>query len=88
MHEMSLMTNLMRQIEVLAKEHQATRVCGIKIRLGALSHFSKEHFKEHFDIVAKGSLAEGAQLDIELLADEDDPLAYDVIIEEIDVDGP
>lgn len=87
MHEMSLMNNLMNQIEILAKEHDAKTVSGIKIRLGALSHFSKEHFKEHFDIVAKGTLAEGAQLDIELLTDEDDPLAYDIVLEEIEVDG-
>lgn len=87
MHEMSLMNNLMRQIEALAREHDATTVSGIKIRLGALSHFSKEHFKEHFDIVAKGSLAEDARLDIELLTDENDPLAYDIVLEEIEVDG-
>lgn len=87
MHEMSLMNNLMRQIETLAREHDAKTVSGIKVRLGALSHFSKEHFKEHFDIVAKGSLAEDAQLDIELLTDENDPLAYDIVLEEIEVDG-
>jgi hydrogenase nickel incorporation protein HypA/HybF len=87
MHEMSLMNNLMSQIETLAREHDAKTVSGIKIRLGALSHFSTEHFKEHFDIVAKGSLAEGAELDIELLTDENDPLAYDIVLEEIEVDG-
>lgn len=87
MHEMSLMNNLMSQIEVLAKQNNAKTVSGVKIRLGALSHFSKEHFRQHFDIAAKGSMAEGARLDIELLRDESDPLAYDIILDEIEVDG-
>ena len=86
MHETSVMTNLMTQIESLAKEHKAKRVSRIKVKLGALSHFSKDHFRDHFDIASKDTIAMGAHLDIELLSDEKDPHAQDIILEEIDVD--
>ena len=86
MHETSLMNNLMRQIKLLATENDAKRVSGIKVKLGALTHFSKDHFKEHFEIAAKGSIAEGADLEVELLSDENDPNAQDIFLDEMEID--
>ena len=86
MHEQSLMNNLMNQIEGLAEEHNGQKITRVKVWLGALSHFTKEHFREHFDVSAKGSRAEGAYLDMELSEDQEDPNAMGVIILEIDVD--
>lgn len=86
MHEMSLMNNLMKQIETLAKENNAKRVSGVKVQLGALSHFSKEHFREHFEIASQDTIAAGARLHIELSSDHTAPNAQDVIIDEIEVD--
>ena len=86
MHESSLMASLMKKIEILAEENGASRVTGIRVWLGALSHFSKEHFQEHFDVASKGSCAEGAVLTMELSDDERNPRAQDVILEEIEVE--
>ena len=86
MHEQSLMNNLMDQIKTLAQDHQGQKITRVQVWLGALSHFTKDHFQEHFDVAAKGSLAEGAQLDMELSEDQQDPNAMGVIIQEIDVD--
>jgi hydrogenase nickel incorporation protein HypA/HybF len=80
------MQNLMQKIEAIAEQNDAERVTGVKVWLGALSHFSREHFQQHFDVAAKGSRAEGAQLMLELSDDEQHPRAQDVILESIEVD--
>lgn len=65
MHEASLTKALMRRIDALATEEDASRVTGVSVWLGALSHMSPDHFREHFEHVAQGTLAEGAALEIE-----------------------
>jgi hydrogenase nickel incorporation protein HypA/HybF len=85
-HEASLMKNLMGKVEQLAREHGATRVTRLGVKLGALSHFSPDHFREHFERAARGTVAEGASLDIQLLTDIEDPRAQDVILDSADVE--
>jgi hydrogenase nickel incorporation protein HypA/HybF len=85
---MSLMKDLVRKAERLARENGARRVTRLRVQLGALSHFSPDHFREHFAIAARGSLAEGATLDIEVLTDPSDPRAQDVILEAADIEEP
>lgn len=86
MHEASLMTGLIRRIETVARENGGRRVAALKVRLGALSHFSPEHFREHFVPASVGTLAEGATLTIEVSGDPTDPHAMDVLLEHIDVE--
>lgn len=86
MHEMSLMRGLMRQIETLADREGASAVTSIRLRLGALSHFSPEHFRRHFEQVAPGTCAEGATLEIATCDDIDDPHAQHVLIESVEVE--
>jgi hydrogenase nickel incorporation protein HypA/HybF len=78
MHEYSLMRGLMRKIESVARDNQARRVVGVRVRLGALSHMTPEHFREHFEHAARGTLAEDARLDFELGRSGADPRAHDV----------
>ena len=86
MHEASLMRGLMMKLETLAREQHATRVKRVRVWLGALSHFSAEHFREHFDDASRGTLAENALLDIELSTDIADSRARDVVLESFDVE--
>ena len=72
MHERALVRNLVRRIEDLARSTGARRVIAAKIWLGALSHLSAEHFREHFAAEAADTAAAGAMLDIER---SDDPAA-------------
>ena len=51
--------------------------------LGALSHFTPEHFREHFDDAARGTLAEGAEVDATLDDDLADPRAQGVVLESV-----
>lgn len=86
MHEASLMVGLMRRIREVADADGAQRVVGVSVRLGALSHMSAEHFAEHFELAAAGSIAEGASLTIELSEDTGAPWAQDILIESVEIE--
>lgn len=87
MHERALMTDLMREIEAVAAADGAARVTRVSVRLGALSHFTPEHFRDHFLDASYGTLAEGAAVDAVLADDLDDPRAAGVVLESIEVEG-
>ena len=61
MHETALVRDVVRRIEDLARATGARRVTGAKIWLGALSHLSEEHFREHFAIEAQGTRVDDLQ---------------------------
>ena len=86
MHEASLIRGLMSKLESLARDQHATRVKRVRVWLGALSHFSAEHFREHFEHASRGTVAENALLDIELSRDIRDPRAQDVVLESCDME--
>jgi hydrogenase nickel incorporation protein HypA/HybF len=82
MHERALMRDLITRIEA---EAGGARVVRVRVRLGALSHFTVEHFREHFDDAAHGTVAEGAAVEAELRTDPTEPEAQGVVLESIDV---
>ena len=88
MHERALMDDLMRKIESQAQAEGAIRVTRIKVRLGALSHFTPGHFLEHFEDASRGTLAEGAEVEAELRTDPTEDGAQGVVLESIDVERP
>lgn len=85
MHEFSLMADLLRKIEQLARDADADKVTGVKVKLGALSHITPDHFREHFEEAIVGTVAEGATLDVEQCDDEHDPNAQDILLESVDI---
>lgn len=85
MHEQSLMNSLMNKILLLAEKEQATKVTKVSVKLGALSHMSVEHFKEHFEISAKGTIVEDATIEAEESSDINDPNAQSILLKSIDV---
>jgi hydrogenase nickel incorporation protein HypA/HybF len=86
MHEFSLIHDLIHKIQGVATEHGAQRVIAVKVSLGALSHISPDHFREHFDEAASGTVAEGAQLEIDACTDEESPTAQDILLQSVDVE--
>ncbi len=87
MHETALVRDVVRRIEQLARSAGTRRVTAAKVWLGALSHLSAEHFREHFAAEARDTLAAGALLDIEVSDDLADPQAQHVRLESIDLEG-
>lgn len=88
MHEEALFIKLLKKIEIIAEENQADKVTKVKIQLGALSYFSKEQFIEHLYIESKGTIAEGAELDVYISQDLYDPHAQDIMLKRVDVRKP
>ena len=82
MHERALMRDLMQKIEAEAGGARVTRV---RVRLGALSHFTEAHFREHFDDAARGTVADGAAVEAAVSADPTEDGALGVVLESIDV---
>ncbi len=86
MHEHSLIKNLIKKIETIAYENDAKTVKSFKIKLGALSHTTPEHFKEHFYELSNGSIAEKAEIEFIVSKDLDDPLAQEIVLESVEVE--
>jgi len=90
MHEFSLMADLFRKIDSISKnqtikQNTPAKVLMVKVKLGALSHITPEHFTEHFNAFSKGTVAEGASLEIIMLEDMQDPNAQDIIVDSVEL---
>jgi hydrogenase nickel incorporation protein HypA/HybF len=86
MHERALMEDIVRKVEELAALNGAPRVTRVSVRLGVLSHFTVEHFREHFEDAARGTVAEGAQVDAVLDDEFTDARARNVVLESVDIE--
>ncbi|MDH4344765.1 MAG: hydrogenase/urease maturation nickel metallochaperone HypA [Thermoleophilia bacterium] len=86
MHEKAVMDDLVREIESVARAERARRVTGVRVRLGALSHFTPKHFREHFEDATRGTLAEGAAVEAEAATDPSEPGAQGVLLESVELD--
>lgn len=86
MHEQALMANLIRKVEEVGTASGAARITRVVVRLGALSHFTVDHFREHFVDAARDTLAEGAQVDARLDDDLTATHASDVVLESLDIE--
>ncbi len=86
MHERALMADLVRKLEEVAESEGGGRVVRVEVRLGALSHFTPDHFREHFVDATKGTAAEGAEVDAVLSRDTTAPDAQGVVLESVEVE--
>lgn len=86
MHDQALMADLMAKIEQIVQDEGASRVRSIRISLGALSHMTPEHFREHFDEVAPGTVAEGAEIEATSETDATAPDAQGIRLMTLDLE--
>ena len=68
MHELSICTALMQQVERIAREHQAGRVERIVLQVGPLSGVEAPLLQRAWPLVSIGTLAQEAELVIETAA--------------------
>jgi hydrogenase nickel incorporation protein HypA/HybF len=80
------MNDLMRRIARAVEAHGGERVVTVSVWLGALSHMTPDHFREHFEESSAGTLAEGAKLEIETSDDIHDPAATDLLLKGVEVE--
>lgn len=64
MHELSLVASVFEVLEEKAREHVATRVTRVVLKVGVMSGVVPDLLESAFDIYKKGTLAEGARLEI------------------------
>ncbi|HSC73094.1 MAG TPA: hydrogenase maturation nickel metallochaperone HypA [Gaiellaceae bacterium] len=86
MHERAVMRQLVRRVVEVAGEENADAVTAIRVRLGALSHFTPEHFREHFLDAARGTPAEGAAVDAVVSTDRTAAHADGVVLENVELE--
>jgi len=86
MHEASLINDLMRRVADVAAAQGAARVVAVDVWLGALSQFSPEHFREHFEDASRGTPAEGADLHVTLSDDTAHRDAQSVLLQSVEVE--
>jgi len=86
-HELTLMADVMGRVERVADEAGAERVTAVRIWLGALAHISPEHLREHFELAARGGVAERAAVEVEQSDDLSDPNAQEIVLVSIEVAG-
>ena len=67
MHESGIVEELVRQLEQVVRDNGGQRVARVGLGMGELAGFSREHFEEHFREASKGTIAEGAELDIRVV---------------------
>jgi hydrogenase nickel incorporation protein HypA/HybF len=85
-HERALMRDLIAHLEATARAEGATRVTSVAVQLGALSHFTPEHFREHFEDATRGTVADGAAVAATLEGDIASPRARDVVVTAVEVE--
>jgi hydrogenase nickel incorporation protein HypA/HybF len=86
MHEGSLIRRLVRQVNDLAAAEGASRVVGVEVSVGNLSHVTADHLREHFEHQVRGTLSEGAKLVVHRMDGYQDPLALEVVLDTIELE--
>lgn len=85
MHETGLVRALIRQIDQVVAANGAARISGVAVWLGAPSHLSAAHFREHLEVESRVSAADGASLMITESTDLADPDVRHLRLESVDL---
>jgi hydrogenase nickel incorporation protein HypA/HybF len=64
MHEYSMVAHLVATVETQARDHQAEQVLAINLLIGDRSGIVEESVTFYFEMLAAGTLAEGARLNM------------------------
>lgn len=67
MHELSIAENLMEVIREASIREKFTKVNSVSLKIGEMAGVDKDALSFSFEIVSKGTLAEGAMLDVEIV---------------------
>jgi hydrogenase nickel incorporation protein HypA/HybF len=65
MHELPVTENILKVVLRHAEEAKAGKVVRVSLRIGELSDIIEEWLQRYFDYLSKGTLAEGAVLQVE-----------------------
>lgn len=64
-HELAVTRDIVKVVERNARAQGASRVLRVRLVVGKMRNFEREWVQKYFDRFAKGTVAEGAQLEID-----------------------
>ena len=67
MHELSFAQAILDTVMTVAEKHKAKKVKSVHVVIGDLLMLNPEQLKFCFDVVTKGTIAENAKLEIEIV---------------------
>ncbi len=67
MHELAITQSILNIAENAAKEHGVKKVREVRIKIGDYSGVVPQCVRYYFDVISKGTVAEGAELKMERL---------------------
>ena len=85
MHEMGLLRDLLRKIDEISRAEAGAKVVHVNVWLGAFSHISADHFREHFEEMIPGHPAQDAVLEVVESDDESHPHAQEIVLESVEL---
>ena len=65
MHELPITESILKVVLTHAEKNNVRKVTAINLQVGKLSDLEDEWIQSYFDFLSKGTLAEGAKLNIE-----------------------
>jgi Zn finger protein HypA/HybF involved in hydrogenase expression len=87
MHKLSLIADLIRKLDSIAHEQHPAKIIDVTIKLGAHTHVSVPHLREHFVQACRGTSLESTRLVIEIGTDPSDLHAQDILLDRVQVEG-
>jgi len=66
-HEVGIMTNILRTAEETTRRNNGSKILKLKVRVGAMSGVVTEALQFAFEALKNGTMAENAELDIEVV---------------------
>jgi hydrogenase nickel incorporation protein HypA/HybF len=81
----TVITEILDEIEKLASQNNAIEVINIKVKFGALTDILPDEFRDQFADASAGTIADGADIDIEISDDRDDPEAQSIILQDVEL---
>ena len=86
MHEETLLRDLRRKIQEVARQEGDVPIRRVRVWVGALSHVRPRTLEERWPDVVDGTPAQGSRLEVEASDDPTDPVAQGVRLVELSVD--
>ena len=86
MHEQAMFRDLLRKVAEVSSAEGVGRITRIRLWVGALSHLTEHQLREQWPYATRGTVAEGAVLEVEVSADPGDPRAQGVVLQSIDAE--
>lgn len=80
-------SDLVVQVQKIARARDLSKVLAVRLKVGPLAHISEEHFREHFALASRGTVAEGARLVMEAVSGAKGVESHGLVLDSLEVEG-